>query len=102
MSALPEASAPPQTLELPEALDLIAAAPLAESLTKRLGANLTIDASHVQRLGASCLQVLLSAERTWKANGLALSLVGASERFAEDLRLLGVDPTIFLSGDLSQ
>ena len=101
MDAFPEGS-PPRTLELPEALDLTAAAPLAEDLIKRLGEPLTIDASRVQRLGASCFQVLLSAQRTWKTNGLALTLMGCSERFAEDSRLLGVEPSLFSTGDSAQ
>jgi len=92
------ATTPSRTLELPEALDLPAAKPLAESLLKLGGEDLAIDASKVQRLGASCLQVLLSAARTWQAEGASLILAHASPRFIDDLRHLGFTPETFLSG----
>ena len=88
----------PRTIELPEALDLPAAASLAESLLKHVGEDLAIDASKVQRLGASCLQVLLSAVRTWKAESTSLTLANGSERFIDDLRLLGFTPETLFSG----
>lgn len=88
----------PQVIELPESLDMPAAAQLAEAFAKRLGEPLALDASKVTRLGASCLQVLLAAARTWKAEGDALSLHNPSERFVEDLSLLGLEPATFLNG----
>ena len=87
-----------RVIELPENLDMPAAAPLTEALLKRVGGPLAIDASKVQRLGASCLQVLLAAARTWKAAGDALTLQDPSPRFLEDLNLLGLEPGTFLSG----
>ncbi len=87
-----------QVLELPENLDMPVASALAEALTKRVGGPLTLDASKVNRLGASCLQVLLSAARTWKAEGDALTLQKPSDRFLEDLNLLGLAPGTFLNG----
>ena len=91
-------TAPPRTLELPEALDLPAAASLAGSLLKLVGEDLEVDARNVQRLGASCLQVLLSAARTWKAEGASLTLAHGSERFIDDLRLLGFTPETLFNG----
>jgi chemotaxis protein CheX len=88
----------PQVIELPPHLDLPAAAPLAEAFVKRLGAPLAIDAANVNRLGASCLQVLLAAARSWKAEGDALTLQNPSARFLEDLTLLGLEPGTFLNG----
>jgi chemotaxis protein CheX len=92
----------PRTIELPDALDLPAAGRLAESLLKLVGEDLAIDASKVQRLGASCLQVLLSAARTWKAENTSLTLANGSERFIDDLRLLGFTPETLFSGARSQ
>jgi chemotaxis protein CheX len=87
---------------LPEALDLPAAASLKESLVKLVGQDLIIDASKVQRLGASCLQVLISAARTWKAESTSLTLAHGSERFIDDLRLLGFTPETLSSGAQTQ
>ena len=83
-------SSSPRLLGLPETLDLPAAAPLAESLLKCVGEDLVLDASEVRRLGGSCLQVLLSAARTWSAEGDALTLDRPSPQFVEDLRLFGL------------
>jgi chemotaxis protein CheX len=93
---------PPRTIELPEALDLPAAASLAASFLKLVGEDLEIDARKVQRLGASCLQVLLSAARTWRAENTTLTLAHGSERFIDDLRLLGFTPETLLSGAQTQ
>jgi chemotaxis protein CheX len=92
----------PRTFELPEALDLPAAGILAKSLLGLTGAGLSIDAGKVQRLGASCLQVLLSAALTWKAEGHSLILAQGSDRFLDDLRLLGFTPETFLTGARAQ
>ncbi len=91
-------SAAPRVIELPQRLDLPAAAPLAAALMKRVGAPLTLDASRVERLGASCTQVLLAAVRSWGAEGDALALRHPSPGFLEDLKLLGLDPGAFLNG----
>jgi len=91
----------PRVIELPENLDMPVAAPLAEAFGKLVGAPVEIDASRVNRLGASCLQVMLAAARTWNLEGDALSLKNPSPRFLEDLGLLGLEPGAFLNGVIS-
>ena len=98
MDPSPNAAPSRRTIELPAALDLLAAGTLAESFLQFGGEDLAIDAGKVQRLGASCLQILLSAARTWKAQGASLTLAHGSERFIDDLRLLGFTPETLLSG----
>jgi chemotaxis protein CheX len=89
-------------LQLAEVLDLTVAAPLAQSLISRRGADLTVDASHVRRVGAQCLQVLLSAEATWKADGMRLSLDNPTEDFLKGTALLGVTfDQVIARGDLA-
>ena len=90
-----------RVIELPENLDMPVAAQLVEAFSKHVGEPLTVDAARVQRLGASCLQVLLAAARTWKVEGDALTLRDPSPRFLEDLNLLGLAPDTFLSGVIS-
>ncbi len=77
-------------LQLPEVMDLTAAAPLAQSLLTRRGSDLSIDASRVRRVGAQCLQVLLAASATWKADGVNLALEKPTEEFLAGTRLLGI------------
>ena len=51
-----------------------------------------------EQLLAAEQQVLLSAVRTWKADGTALSLAQDSPGFIDDLRLLGFTPETLLNG----
>jgi len=101
----PVASAPRSdaegVLRLPASLDLPAARPLAAALIKRRGQAITIDASAVGQIGAQCIQVLLSAKRTWQADGVSLSIVNCATRLIEDLKLIGIDRTL-LTGELPQ
>lgn len=91
-----------QTLQLPDILDLRAASPLATSLLAIRGRQLTIDASHVERVGAQCLQVLLSARATWAVDGLSLMVVNPSEAFIEGVETLGVPINKFAEQELSR
>ena len=88
-------------LRLPNSLDLPAARPLAAALLERRGKPITIDASAVGQIGAQCVQVLLSAKRTWQADGVPLSVVNCAERMIEDLKLIGID-RMLVTGELSQ
>ena len=80
----------PKPLLLPEVLDLTAAAPLAQSFLSRRGTELSVDASQVRRVGAQCLQVILAAAATWKADGMRFGLEKPTEEFLEGSRLLGI------------
>lgn len=79
------------TLTLPAVLDLTAAAALHQTLLSHRGAPLALDAGEVKRLGGQCLQLLLSAGRTWAADGVPIRLGGASDAFERDLALMGLD-----------
>jgi len=72
-------------------LDLKAAAPLQAALLARRGQPVEIDASAVQRLGGLCLQVLLSAQKTWADDGGVFHLGHVADPFNEALRLFGAD-----------
>ena len=101
-AATPAAAEPDGAFRLPECLDLPAARPLAKALLERRGKPIVVDGSSVHQLGAQCVQVLLSAKRTWSADGVALSIVNCAPRMIEDLRLLGIDLTTLTSGEQSQ
>jgi len=82
----PESAA---VLRLGQVLDLNAAGPLAHEFLALRGRNLEVDASAVERLGAQCLQVLLSAHATWNTDGAGFALVSPSDEFTTTLALLG-------------
>jgi chemotaxis protein CheX len=77
------------TVSLPAILDLQAADPLRAELLALRGRPLDIDASQVARMGGLCLQVLLSARRTWEADGLPLRIDQPSEAFIEQMAAFG-------------
>ncbi len=83
------------TASLPPVLDLTAAGPLTSDLLMRRGAPLVIDGSAVERLGAQCLQVLLSARATWAADGHSFSVEAPSDVFAATLAALGAADLVF-------
>ncbi|MNE37392.1 hypothetical protein D3C77_226940 [compost metagenome] len=82
-------------------LDLRAAAPLKAELMAARGQALTLDASAVERLGGQGLQVLLSAIRTWRADGCALTFLNVSEALAVQWRQFGASPDDLSAPDLS-
>ena len=78
-----------QPVILPAILDLRAAGVLTSDLLARRGQPLTVDASGVERLGGLSLQVLLSAAKTWAADGLPLTFAPVSDAFVEQCRAFG-------------
>ena len=82
----PESAA---VLRLGQVLDLNAAGPLANEFLALRGQALEVDASAVERMGAQCLQVLLSARATWDADGAAFAVISPSDEFTSTLALLG-------------
>ena len=82
-------AATPLIVPLPQILDLRAAAPLARELLALRGMPVALDASRVERLGALCLQALLSAQMMWRADGAPLTLINPSPAFLECAASLG-------------
>lgn len=79
-------------IALAEVLDMKAASALAADLLAARGRNVALDGSAVQRLGAQCLQVMMSARATWDKEGASLQIINPSHDLIEGLELLGVDP----------
>jgi chemotaxis protein CheX len=78
-----------QTLILSDSLDMTAASSLHKELLDRRGQPITLDASQVRRIGGQCLQVLLSAQATWAADGASFQITGPTSEFADGLALMG-------------
>jgi len=98
-----KASSPqPCLLKLPEALDLKAAAPLAAEFLALRGRPVQVDGRQVTRVGGLCLQVLLSAAKTWKADESRFSIVSPSSELIDGLLRLGVSTADFTCQDKSE
>lgn len=79
----------PATITLGDSLDMTAAAPLARDLRAARGKPVTLDASGVRRIGGQCLQVLLSAQSAWAADGQTFEITTPSAEFSDGIALMG-------------
>ncbi|MEM9705030.1 MAG: STAS domain-containing protein [Pseudomonadota bacterium] len=79
-----------EPLSLDAVLDIRAAGPLLDAVKARRGAALSINASGVDRIGAQCAQVLVSAQQTWTEDGEEFEIVAGSAGFLENLELMGL------------
>ena len=80
-----------KTLSLDSVLDLNAATGLHTKLLALRGSDLAIDGSAVERAGALCLQVLMSAARTWEEDKHALTFSQMSDALVKTMQLSGVN-----------
>ena len=78
-----------QTLALADTLDVNAAGPLTHTLLEMRGHPIALDASQVRRIGGQCLQVLLSAQNTWAADGQPFEIITPSTDFTDGIALMG-------------
>ena len=88
----------PETLVLPAKLDLPAAPDLLERLRGLRGKDVGIDASGVTHLGTNCLQVLISAAKSWSKDEKSLTFAPMSEAFTRDLGQFGLSPETLTEG----
>lgn len=83
------------SLALPPVLDITAATPLASEFARLRGKDIVVDASAVERMGAQCVQVLLSAAATWNHDAMEIELASPSPAFAEGLEAMGLEVANF-------
>ena len=76
--------------ELPAVCDTAAADKLRADFLALRGNDVDVDASSVRRIGVLSLQVLLSAERTWRSDGKRLSIVLPTAELVDSVALLGL------------
>lgn len=97
---MPSADVATKVLKLPEVLDLNAASRLHEQVLSHKGENLELDASHVNRVGAQCMQILLSAAQSWQADKQSFKVVEASDAYIKTLQLLGISEESLLPKEM--
>lgn len=91
-----------RTLHLPPELDGVAAASLFEVLSSLVGTDVVIDGSRVEQIGGLCLQILLAAVPTWKADGASLEFTNLSLDLVAGLELMGIRPQFFLGKEMTR
>ncbi|WP_312139035.1 STAS domain-containing protein [Brevundimonas sp. BH3] len=92
-------TSPHPVITLPAIMDIRAAEPLKAELMQYRGQAVTLDASGVERLGGLCLQILLAAVKTWKADGQALIFLNVSKALNEQWLGFGASTDEFIAQD---
>jgi len=92
----------PITVALPAVMDLKAAGPLAENLAGFRGMPLNLDASGVEKVGAQCVQILMSVAATSKDDMAPIALVDPSPQFRTGLALLGLTPEAVMEKEITR
>jgi len=85
------------SLALPPILDITAAGPLASEFLRVRGKDVSVDASKVERVGAQCIQVLLSAVATWTLDGMEFDLANPSAALVDSFDTVGLEPATFIA-----
>lgn len=89
-------------LSLDKVLDLNEAGNLHGKLMNLRGSDLTIDGSAVERAGALCIQVLMSAAKTWEEERLSFTFSKMSDALAKTMQLIGVNYDHLLAKESKQ
>ncbi|MDW4496491.1 STAS domain-containing protein [Sulfitobacter sp. D35] len=84
-------------LMLAPRLDLPATAELMSQL-KDHDRDVVLDLSEVSYFGALCIQVVIAAATAVRVTGHDFSIVGASDRVVEQLRVMGLTPESIAEG----
>jgi chemotaxis protein CheX len=79
-------------------LDLAASSGLLTTLRSREEDEVILDMSQVKHLGSLCLQVLLSAGISFRAQGRSISFINVSDRVVDQLRVMGMTPETIARG----
>ena len=85
-------------LVLPAKLDSAAAIQLARDLLAHQGADVALDASAVDLMGAKAMQTLVVAAASWQAAGHRLSVANLPDRARDQLALMGMTDLSLLEG----
>jgi chemotaxis protein CheX len=86
---------PGKVYSLPAVMDSTFARKLHADILTMRGAPVNVDAGSVERVSTLCLQVLLSAARTWQAEGLGFSVDQPSDSMKGAFKLLGMENEYF-------
>lgn len=91
-----------EIIYLPKILDMVAATPLRDNFLIKEGFSVLVNAENVQKLGAQCLQVLLSAKNAWEFNEYDFIVDKPSNEFIEFLSFMGIviDDLSYLKQDI--
>lgn len=77
-------------VQLQSVLDFRVASDLRAQLLSVRGGDVVVDGADVERIGGQCIQVLVSAARTWEADGFSFAISRASNEMRRALAHVGL------------
>jgi len=86
-----------KTLSLDSVLDLNAAGSLHTQLLGLRGSDLVIDGSSVEKVGTPCIQIIMSAQKTWEGENKSLTFSKMSDPLMKTMQLSGVNYELMLA-----
>jgi chemotaxis protein CheX len=87
-----------EAVKLAPKLDLSSASDLTATLRALEGKDVVLDMTEVKHLGSLCLQVMLSAATSAVEKGCKFSIVNASDRVIDQMRVMGMTPEAVTRG----
>ncbi|MDB5526106.1 MAG: chemotaxis protein CheX [Rhizobium sp.] len=78
-------------VSLEKVLDLNEATNLHGKLLALRGSDVSVDASSVERAGALCIQVLMSAAKSWEEEKRSFTFSNMSDALGTTMQLIGVN-----------
>ncbi|WP_138464655.1 STAS domain-containing protein [Poseidonocella sp. HB161398] len=89
-------------ISLPARVDYAAVEALYAEIKEARGEDVALDGSQVKHLGASGLQLLLAAWKSWEQDGHSLTVTSPSGKFSEHIEMLGLDKAHFSKAGAEQ
>tara|TARA_R110000787_G_scaffold48099_5_gene116162 strand:+ start:393 stop:668 length:276 start_codon:yes stop_codon:yes gene_type:complete len=86
------------TLTLEGKLDLAAVGQLHDDLMARSGRNVIVNMSRVTHGGALCIQTLIAAAISARADGFSIKLTNTNDRVLGQLAAMGMTPETIMEG----
>ncbi len=87
-----------EPIVLASRLDLPAASDLKTQFKGQTDGDLIMDLSEVKHLGALCLQVMMAAATSAVDAGRTVSVINATDRVTDQLRVMGMSPEMIARG----
>lgn len=72
-------------------LGSMAAGDLYNQLAEHRGSQIVLNGSKVEQLGTLCMQILVSASKTWSTDGQGFEIIEPSETFISALNVVGLE-----------
>lgn len=79
-----------EIVSLPKVLGLVEASSLLSMFIEKKSSHIIINAENVMRIGSQCMQILVSAKKSWEEEGFDFIFTNPSKEFLETMSIIGI------------